>query len=188
MTLISDSHPEEFLAGGKHLTSSALDELVASIVHWSFEICGDAASPQSDHHNHTAPAAVPTTSHLSDDQRSVTSATEIQSNPAIPNDSESLATATAAKLVLSDTRCVILSRQVNIIPTFSYYADLFRMKTNLYSYSNYSFQLQLTTNIAYHKFGWSLNVIYAGFSLGLVAICLLWNEQLLVFCALSISL
>lgn len=48
LTLIQDCHPEELVAGGRHLTSSALDELVNSLVHWSFCIAGldehDAAS------------------------------------------------------------------------------------------------------------------------------------------------
>ncbi|CAD5221044.1 unnamed protein product [Bursaphelenchus xylophilus] len=43
INLIQECHPEQLIAGGRTLTSSALDELVASLVHWSFNICGGAS-------------------------------------------------------------------------------------------------------------------------------------------------
>jgi hypothetical protein len=104
-----DAHPEEFLAGGKHLTSSALDELVASIVHWSFQICGDASASQNDHTSFNLSNV--TANPLSDDQRSVKSANDAHSQSAI-NECDSLSVGVTNKLVLSDSKCVILSRQV----------------------------------------------------------------------------
>ncbi|KAI6222894.1 SEC7 domain-containing protein [Aphelenchoides fujianensis] len=58
ITLVEECHPEELVAGGRHLTSSALDELVISIIHWSLTITGhyaaSAAAPTANHHEEHA--------------------------------------------------------------------------------------------------------------------------------------
>ncbi|CAD5214902.1 unnamed protein product [Bursaphelenchus okinawaensis] len=43
ISLVQDCHPEQLISSGRTLTASALDELVASLVHWSFVICGGAS-------------------------------------------------------------------------------------------------------------------------------------------------
>lgn len=95
------------------MTSSALDELVASLVHWSFSICGG----DSAHHHDISNLArsnpnliVASTSHQSDDQKSITSNTELNAN------------ATENELALTqattDSKCIILSRQVSLLFVF----------------------------------------------------------------------
>lgn len=109
LTLVADAHPEEFLAGGKHLTSSALDELVASLVHWSFSICGGDSAHHHDIANlarSNTNLAAASTSHQSDDQRSINSNSELN---VTANEAD---TTSSPQLSTSDTKCIILSRQV----------------------------------------------------------------------------
>lgn len=84
------------------MTSSALDELVASIVHWSFAICGSTSNQeQADAHHHRQKVR----SQLSaDDQQSISSATLPVGGTT--NDSDYLSGASS-----TDARLVILSRQ-----------------------------------------------------------------------------
>ncbi|KAI6172463.1 Golgi-specific brefeldin A-resistance guanine nucleotide exchange factor 1 [Aphelenchoides besseyi] len=43
ISLVEDCHLEELIAGGRHLTLSALNELVISVIHWSLVITGHDA-------------------------------------------------------------------------------------------------------------------------------------------------
>lgn len=108
------------MAGGKHLTSSALDELVASIVHWSFAVCGDTSAHTHETHSPAVNNTTVTSSHplSADEQRSVTNTGELDTQTLL-SEVDSLANTVASKLNVSDGRCVFLSRQVSYFLHFN---------------------------------------------------------------------